>query len=243
MHSVLETIPVYVGYDGQAEPVAYHVFCQSVISRASQPISFHPLALNMIKGYRETHTDGSNAFIYSRFLVPYLEGYKGWAIFCDGDMICNADIAELWAMRDPYKAVQVVKHDYKTKHPVKYLGAKNEDYPRKNWSSVMLINCSHFAWRTITPEFVQNATGSSYLHRFEFIADDRIGELPMEWNWLVEEYEHNDHAKLYHYTIGTPCFAEFSRCDHAGLWHKEHMKANNHKQLFRVSNFPLIGAR
>ena len=155
-------IPIYVGYDS-GESVAYHVFCQSVISKASVPVSFHPLSLNMLD-YKETHTDGSNAFIYSRFLVPHLQGYQGWAIFCDGDMILNADIAELWALRDPYMAVQVVKHDYKTKHHTKYLGAKNEDYPRKNWSSVMLINCSHFAWRLITPVSVCTYSGVISLH-------------------------------------------------------------------------------
>jgi lipopolysaccharide biosynthesis glycosyltransferase len=41
--------------------------------------------------------------------------YSGWAIFADGDMVCQADISELWALRDDSKAVQVVKHDYQTK--------------------------------------------------------------------------------------------------------------------------------
>ncbi len=91
-----------------------------------------------LKDYEETHKDGSNAFIYSRFLVPYLNNFKGIALFVDGDMTCRTDIAEILANFDNDEAVKVVKHNYTTKHPIKYLGAKNEDYPKKNWSSVMV---------------------------------------------------------------------------------------------------------
>lgn len=216
-------IPIFVGHD-QREAVAYHVFCQSVIERASVPVQFIPLAKNLLGGF-DGQRDGSNEFIYSRFLVPYLMGYKGWAIFADGDMVCKADIAELWALRDPWKAVQVVKHDYKTKHPVKYLGAKNEDYERKNWSSVVLWNCEHFMNHKLTPEMVGKASGAD-LHRFRWLPDDRIGEIPKEWNWIVLEYPENPDAKLLHYSIGTPCFPDYSRCPQARDWHDAHRRAN-----------------
>jgi lipopolysaccharide biosynthesis glycosyltransferase len=161
-------LDIYVGYDGKVEPIAYHNFCQSVIEKSSIPVSFTPLALNTLKDYEETHKDGSNAFIYSRFLVPYLNNFKGIALFVDGDMICRTDIAEILANFDNDEAVKVVKHHYQTKHPVKYLGAKNEDYPKKNWSSVMLWNCSHWFNRQLTPKFIQEQTGK-YLHRFEWL--------------------------------------------------------------------------
>jgi lipopolysaccharide biosynthesis glycosyltransferase len=146
--------------------------------------------------------------------------YTGWAIFIDGDMIVRGDIAELWNQRDDYKDVMVVKHDYKTRMPVKYLGAKNEDYPRKNWSSVILWNCASFPNRRLTPEFVQHSTGSE-LHRFSWLEDARIGELPREWNWLPDEYGPNPDAKLLHYTLGTPCFHEFADTPQGSEWHKE----------------------
>lgn len=203
-------IPIFVGYDPR-ESVAYHVFCQSVLEKSSLPVSFIPLALNTLSGYSETHSDGSNQFIYSRFLVPHLMGYKGFALFFDGDMVCNADIAELWKLRDPLKAIQVVKHDYKTKHPIKYLGAKNEDYPRKNWSSVILWNCGNFLHRKLTPDYISKASGS-LLHRFSWVPDDRIGELPLEWNWLTLEYPDKP-SKLEHHTIGSPCFKEYAHTD------------------------------
>jgi lipopolysaccharide biosynthesis glycosyltransferase len=208
-----------VGFDSR-EAIAFHVCANSIIRNSSKPVSIIPLALNLLKDYKETHTDGSNQFIYSRFLVPHLMGYEGWAIFIDGDMIVHDDIAELWDMRHYGKDVMVVKHDYQTKMSEKYLGAKNEDYPRKNWSSVILWNCSSYPNKKLTPEFIQNASGAE-LHRFSWIEDERIGELPIEWNWLDLEYEPNPNAKLTHYTLGTPCFNEFADKGTADLWYKE----------------------
>ena len=214
-----EKISIVVGFD-QREAVAFHTFTQSVIEKASLPVIFIPLAENTLKDYKETHTDGSNAFIYSRFLTPYLNDFKGWAIFADGDMICQADIKELWDLRDDSKALLVVKHNYKTKASQKYLGNTNENYPRKNWSSVILWNCSSWPNRKLTPSFVQSQPGS-YLHRFSWLDDDRIGELPIEWNWLPDEFGENNNAKLLHYTLGTPCFTEFADTPQADEWHQE----------------------
>jgi lipopolysaccharide biosynthesis glycosyltransferase len=147
--------------------------------------------------------------------------YQGWAIFIDGDMIVRGDIAELWDLKEYTKDAMVVKHDYKTRRTEKYLGNANEDYPRKNWSSVILWNCNALRNKILTPEFVQQSTGA-FLHRFSWIADGRLGELPAEWNWLDVEYEWNPLAKLVHYTLGTPCFHEFAdQGDFCDDWHKE----------------------
>jgi lipopolysaccharide biosynthesis glycosyltransferase len=212
-------IPVFIGYDPR-EAVAYHVCSNSIIRHSSHPISISPLALNILKGYEERHTDGSNHFIYSRFLVPHLMNYQGWAIFMDGDMLLRDDITELWNLRDESKAVMVVKHDYQTKLTTKYLGSKNESYPRKNWSSVILWNCGHPANRSVTPEFVMSATGAQ-VHRFTWLDDSLIGELPKEWNWLPDEYGANSDAKLLHYTLGTPSFHDFATTPMGDEWHRE----------------------
>lgn len=218
MHQDL--IPVFVGYDPR-EAVAYHTCVNSIIRNSTQPVSIIPLALNLFEEfYSNRNKDGSNQFIYSRFLVPYLMSYKGHAIFIDGDMILRDDISKLWNMRDPMLDVQVVKHDYQTKMTEKYLGAKNENYPRKNWSSVIIWNCGSFPNKRLTPEFVEKATGAE-LHRFTWINDERIGELPIEWNWLSQEFGVNPDAKLVHYTLGTPCFHEFSTDEMADEWHRE----------------------
>ena len=160
----MKPIPVFVGYDPR-EAIAYHTCVNSIIRNSSQPVAIVPVALNLFRDYAETHTDGSNHFIYTRFLVPHLMEYSGHAIFIDGDMIVRGDIAELWNLRNTAQDAQVVKHDYQTRMSEKYLGAKNENYPRKNWSSVILWNCNSFPNRRLTPEFVQRST-SSELHRF-----------------------------------------------------------------------------
>ena len=215
-------IPVFIGYDHR-EAIAYHVCSNSIIRHSTQPVTITPLALNLLKDYKELHHDGSNNFIYSRFLIPYLMDYQGWAIFIDGDMILRDDIAKLWELRDESKAVMVVKHDYKTKLNKKYLGSTNENYQRKNWSSVILWNCNHNRHLTLTPQYVEKSTGKT-LHRFEWLPDSLIGELPMEWNWLDIEYDYNEDAKLVHYTLGTSCFLDFADAkgsNYANEWHKE----------------------
>lgn len=212
-------IPIFIGYDPR-EAIAYHVCANSIIRNSSVPVSITPLALNNFKDYTETHTDGSNQFIYSRFLVPYLMNYRGWAIFMDGDMIVRGDIAELWELRNNMCDVMVVKHDYQTRMKEKYLGSKNENYPRKNWSSVILWNCGNHPNRRLTPEFIEKSTGAD-LHRFTWVDDSRIGELPRAWNWLPDEFGPNPDAKLLHYTLGTPCFHEFSTTPQGDEWHRE----------------------
>ncbi len=212
-------IRVFIGFDSR-EAVAYHVCANSIIRHSSKPVAFTALALNNLQDYEEGHTDGSNQFIYSRFLVPHLMEYKGWAIFMDGDMLVRDDIEKLWSLRDESKAVMVVKHEYQTKLTEKYLGSKNENYPRKNWSSVILWNCSHEANKAVTPEFVQSATGAQ-VHRFSWLTDDLIGELPIEWNWLPDEFGANPNAKLLHYTLGTPSFHDFATTPMGDEWHRE----------------------
>jgi len=220
-----EQIKIVIGFD-QRESVAYHTFCQSVIEKASSPVSFMPLAINNLSDYKETHSDKSNDFVYSRFLTPYLNEFNGWAIFADGDMICQADIKELWDLRDESKALLVVKHEYQTKAHRKYLGNINENYPRKNWSSVILFNCSHPKHRILTPEFIAKQTGK-YLHRFSWLKDNEIGELPKEWNWLAIEYPEERRAKLIHYTLGTPCFKEYKDTEMADLWYSVYNKTQD----------------
>ena len=213
-----DLVRLVVGFDAR-ETIAYHVFCQSVLEKTSLPVSFLPLVEQSLAGYRESHQDGSNRFTYTRFLTPFLMGFEGWAIFADGDMVCKRDISELWKLRDSSKALQVVKHDYLTKSSTKYLGNKNENYPRKNWSSVILWNCGHPENRCLTPDFVSSKNGS-FLHRFQWLADALIGELDKEWNWLAIEYDDNPSASLIHYTLGTPCFRDYWDCASSEHWHQ-----------------------
>lgn len=224
---------IFIGYDDR-EAVAYHVCSNSIIRHASQPVSIAPLALNLMQGYSDGKRElmegypATNQFIFSRFLVPSLMGFKGWALFMDGDMILLDDIANLFEQRNADYAVMVVPHDYKTDYPVKYLNQTNLDYPRKNWSSVMLFNCGHPDNAVLTQEYVEQAKGS-HLHRLEWT--NNVGFLPHSWNWLPDEYGPNKKAKLLHYTAGTPCFHDYAETPMADLWHKERMLMNYSKQV------------
>jgi hypothetical protein len=207
---------IYTGYDPR-EAVGWHVFTQSVMEHASTPVSFHPL--------QRRHSAvpvGSNDFTFSRFLIPQMMGWTGVAIFVDGcDMLCRVDIAELEQLRNPHMAVQVVKHDYETRNPIKYLDTAmecgNPDYQRKNWASVMLINCYHMAWRQVTADRIGKFKPLDLLG-LRFIDDDRIGELPIEWNWLADEYGPSADAKLLHWTAGIPAMPRYSDAPHAAEW-------------------------
>ena len=216
----MDNVRIFVGYDPR-EAIAYHVFAQSVIEHSSVPVSLVPLAAGML-GKFNGQRDGSNAFTFSRYLIPYLCDFIGWAIFCDGDMVVTRDIVELWNEKEHMvfnKAVALVKHDYKTRHPRKYVGttleSRNIDYPRKNWSSVVLWNCSHAANKVLTPEYVGDKSGD-FLHRFQWLSDDQIASLPPEWNVLVREDPPSGGA-LFHYTLGIPGFDYYK--DDYGSWH------------------------
>lgn len=205
-------IRLFAGYDDR-EAVGFHVFLSSVIRQCSASIAITPI-------HDLEFTDGSNAFTYARFKVAQMCDFKGWAIFADGcDMLCLADIAELWDLQDERFAVQVVRQSYKTRNPIKYLGTTmqcpNVDYPKKNSSSLMLINCGAPEWKT-------SVQAGRLAHQFSGFDESRIGSLPAAWNVLVDEGQHSEGAKLLHWTAGIPGFAMYKNAPRAADWHAEH---------------------
>lgn len=198
-------IKLFVGYDHR-EHDAYDALCRSVLDTTSVAVEFIPLKLEAFS-HLTFSQDGSKEFTYLRFLVPHLMNYEGVALYMDSDMIVRRDLAKLIALFDPQKAVQVVKHDYKTRLSVKFNGNPNPDYPRKNWSSLILWNCSHQAHRRLVPEQV-SALDGSFLHRFAWLEDSSIGSLPVKWNWLVGEYPEIEDPHVLHFTLGLPEYKE-----------------------------------
>ena len=209
-------VRVFIGYD-PAETVAYHVLAHSILRHASVPVSITGLVLRQLPMTRERDPKQSTEFSFSRFLVPWLCGFKGTAIFMDCDMLVRADVAELHCQRG--KSVSVVKHDYTPSTEGKFLGNTQTRYAKKNWSSVMVFDCGGCA--VLTPEYVNTASGLD-LHQFKWLGGDYlIGKIAPEWNHLVGEYPPNGAAKLVHYTLGTPCFAKYANCEYAEEWHEE----------------------
>lgn len=222
-------IRIFIGYDDR-ETAAYHVLSHSILSRASCPVSITPLNRKNMAWFRRPRGEfDSTDFAISRFLVPYLCGYQGWALFMDCDMLVTGDVAEFdgyASMFNHYgRAVRVVKHEYVPKGERKFLGQAQTQYGRKNWSSVMLFNCAHAACRKLTLEYVENAPGLE-LHQFKWCDDQDIGGLPEGWNYLVGEQNQceRDQIRNLHYTQGTPCFPEYASCEFAEVWHREREK-------------------
>lgn len=211
-------IDLFCGYD-EREAIGFHVFAQSVIKRATQPLSLRPLASMGLP-------HGSNTFTLSRFLVPYLMNFKGHAIFVDAcDMLMLGDVAELDSLFDQAYAAQVVKHpDYQSAHERKYVGTEMEcqqsNYTRKNWASCMLINCEHVGWSEFTPERIAR-TPALQLLQLHNLLDEEIGALPAAWNILIDEGQERQGAKVLHWTAGLPTFAHYRNARASADWFAE----------------------
>jgi hypothetical protein len=184
---------VFIGYDPR-QPVAYNVLQFSLIRRSSRPVAVTPLVIEQLPITRT----GLTPFTFSRFLVPQLCNFEGWALFLDLDMLVQGDIAELFDLADENNAVMVVKS-----------GARFE------WASVILFNCGHPDNRQLTPDYLETAKG---LHGIPWT--EKIGSLPPEWNHLVM-YDEPKPAKLLHYTAGMPCYPETKELGYADEWMKE----------------------
>jgi hypothetical protein len=204
-------IPVFIGHDPR-ERAATNVLADSLVQHSSLPLAITPLITPQLEAqglyWRERDPKQSTAFSFTRFLVPHLMDYRGWAVFMDCDMLCRGDLAELWSLRDDRYAVMCVQHEHVPGETVKFLGEVQSAYPKKNWSSMMLLNCGRCT--ALTPEFVNTATGLE-LHRFHWLAGDHeIGALPPAWNHLVDVQEPGlaEGATLLHWTLGGPWFRD-----------------------------------
>lgn len=213
---------VFVGWDGREE-IAYDVCRRSLLRHASIPVEVIPLKQHELRARglytRAIDPLASTEFTYTRFLVPHLAGYDGWALYCDCDFLWTADVAPLAALADGRFGAMCVKHDHRPTETTKMDGCVQTSYPRKNWSSLIFYNCAHPQTRALTPDVVNRESGA-FLHRFQWLSDAAIGELPETWNWL-EGWCRKPAAgvpNVIHYTRGGPWFDNWRQVDYADLW-------------------------
>ena len=215
---------IFVGWDSR-EDIAYQVCKHSITSK--QPLAeVVPLKQPELREqgvyWREIDKLASTEFTFTRFLIPELTDFNGWALFMDCDMILTTDIKELFDQADDRYAVMCVQHDYTVAEGTKMDGQKQTVYPRKNWSSVMLINCGHPSNRSLTKGLVNDPSiTGAYLHRFSWLKDKEIGQLDHTWNYLVGVYDDIKKPKLIHYTEGGPWFENYRDCEFHELWKQE----------------------
>lgn len=230
----MSPLDIYIGWDTR-ETLAYEVARFSMERRSSVPLNVHSLkrsalahrgiytrAWKEVKGQWIDQRDKkpfSTEFAFTRFLVPKLNDYKGWALFYEPDMLCLADVKELFDLADDKYAVMCVHHSHLPVEQIKMDGRLQQIYRRKNWSSLVLWNCGHPSNRDLTSEVVSTQDGG-WLHAFEWLKDEEIGSLPEEWNWL-EGWSRPKAQKIIHYTRGGPWFANYQDVEHADLWRQE----------------------
>lgn len=213
---------VFVGWDSR-EDIAYQICRRSILARASEPVEVSRLRQDTLRAHglywREADPLSSTEFTFTRFLVPHLAGYEGWALFCDCDFLWLGDISELVGLTDDRYAVICVHHDYRPPERIKMDGKIQTQYPRKNWSSMVLYNCGHPSNKVLTPDVVNRETGA-FLHRFQWLDDSEIGAVPETWNWLEGwcQRPKGGAPNVIHYTRGGPWFENWQDVDYAREW-------------------------
>jgi lipopolysaccharide biosynthesis glycosyltransferase len=217
-----DKINIYIGLD-EPHLEAFDVCKYSILEKNKKyNINIHPINYNTVKEYnRKKDQYESTQFAFARFFAPYLSDFKGISIFLDGDFLLLESIDKLLDLYNPEYALQCCQHDYKPKESVKMGGKIQAAWPRKNWSSLMIINNEHPKNKTLTPTTINNQSGA-FLHRFKWLDDAEIGSLPLQWNWLVNWYTEPDdgYPLALHYTEGGPWLKEFKNCEYSGLWKK-----------------------
>jgi lipopolysaccharide biosynthesis glycosyltransferase len=229
-----EPLRIYVGWDSR-EDIAFQVLKQSITENASVPVEIIPLKQKTLRkaGYywRKVDKLASTEFTYTRYLIPELNEFKGWALFVDCDFIFEEDIKLLFDYIDDQYAIMCAQHDYIPTKSMKMDGKQQSVYPRKNWSSMMLINCEHPENQILTKDLInrQDLTGA-YFHRFLWIKNEKtIGKISHEWNWLVNWYTSpaDGTPKALHYTEGGPWFDDYEDVEYAANWYKYYKHINN----------------
>ena len=224
---------LFIGFDA-TEVRAWNVAQATARAKASVELDIHRIALSAVQaqglyrrptgmlehGYWDEISGAPMAtgHAIARFLVPALCHYEGWALFTDGDVLFRQDLAALFALADPSKAVQVVQHQYQPTQTVKMEGQTQTVYPRKNWSSVMLFHCAHPANRALTVDLVNTVPGRD-LHRFCWLDDAQIGALPEVWNWLEGHSSTDLDPAIVHHTRGCPDMPGFEHVAYADEWY------------------------
>lgn len=224
-----KTFKIFIGYDPKEVP-NYDVCVHSIRKHSKIKCEVIPVIQKNLRDagmyVRPVDERASNEFSITRFLTPFLAGHKGYALFLDCDMLITRCVSEFLNFANNDHAITVVKHDYVPKESTKFLGQKQEAYPRKNWSSVCMYNCGHELVKQLTPELVNKAT-PAFLHRFEHFPNETIGAFPLEFNWLVGEYGIMEAGLPFnlHYTLGSPQFKEYENTEYADIWNQYYQES------------------
>ena len=194
---------IFIGFETDY-PEAFEV-CAESIRQYNPNHEIIPLVKSELEEqglYTRPYQGESTEFAFTRFLVPALCEWKGYALFCDGDFMWRCDpqeIEDLVKQSSQSPSVWVVKHPpFLTTPHEKMRGKANMSYPKKYWSSLMYFNNDKCF--TLTNELV-NSWSAKDLHEFAWASE--IGDLPAEYNAMVNYYQFPA-ARAVHFTDGGP---------------------------------------
>ena len=211
---------IYIGYDDQRNNI-FKVCEKSILKNSKNNIEIFKIGnsiLNKNIWYREKNKYESTDFSISRFLVPFLSNFSGISIFMDDDFLWKCDVSDLMEFYDDSKSVMVCKHNYISKFETKWNSNKQINYARKNWSSLMIFNSKHFDCKNLNVKNV-NEKSALWLHQFKWTDDKNIGQIPLNYNYLVGEYEENfNDIKALHFTNGCPIYDDSIKTRHSNEW-------------------------
>ena len=125
-------------------------------------------------------------------------------------------------------------------------GQDQLQYPRKNWSSLILWNCAHPSNAVLTARKVSDpATTGAFLHRFQWLKDEVIGTVPTPWNWLVNWYREPQDGTpcALHFTEGGPWFHQYKNTEYAASWFSVKSDYFENKENESTENFKRIEAK
>ena len=229
---------IYIGYDpNEGNDLAWKVCKRSILQHTKYHDKINIIKLDKIeleeKGlYKRKDTGihkGSNNFTYTKFFIPYLNDYNGYSLFCDSDFIWETDIYELInnfeidnENNNNKFSIGCVKHkcytNEKTLNKTKMDGKYQSWYPRKNWTSLIIFNCSHYKCKKLTLDTLNDAN-PSWLQRLYWINEIKKNEndeeefddiliksISYKNNFLYGYYSDLNNINAIHLTEGGPWF-------------------------------------
>lgn len=223
---------VYVGFDAR-EQLAYQVCCTS-LRRHSPDVIIQPISRDLLGPVYNRPTsrrgnvlwdDISDApcttdFSIARFHLPFM-AKRGLALFCDCDFMWRGPVEPLFVNARAHSeiALHCVQHDYTPQEGVKMDRQPQTQYPRKNWSSMVVWNLDHPSNAPLvrSPHEANTLKGSQ-LHRFTWLADHELGALPSSYNWLEGVSPANANPVAVHYTRGTPNLQGYEHSAFSDEW-------------------------
>lgn len=203
-------IKIYIGCDSSSE-LAQKVCEYSIQSRQTTAQIEFIKKENLVSQGLLTRTDDLPETTFLKYFVPYLNGYSGWALYCDSSVLFTINVEELIVQAQEQYAIMVTNNDHKNSR-----------------SSVILWNCGHESNKKLVPDVI-NQYSVKELRSFFWLKQSVIGPFSHEYNWSVDLYKTPEHGipKIINFHGTGPWDPNNFYCMYGAYWEREH---NNYRK-------------